>query len=193
MRIKELLQEALLLENNIDSILRGYFFHGGADFSKFSMAMIGRGEGNHLLGKGIYFINDEKIALRYTKYAKSSKQSLYQVKLNADSENFYNSMKKPSYFQEVDYNDIAKELGYETFRDMKYNHSIMRDGRGLVGAVFSRLGAINGAKLLNKNGVYGQYEVIEPGVIEIAVWNPEIIKIVKKWSKEDYIEQYGEN
>lgn len=192
MRIKELLTESLLLESSIDSVLRGYFFHAGADFNKFSLSAIGQGEGNHILGKGIYFINNEKIALKYTKYAKSSKQSIYQVKLNADSENFYNSMKKPSFYQDMDYNEIAKELGYETHRDVKYNHSIMKDGRGLVGAVFARFGAVNGAKLLNKHGVYGQYEIIEPGLVEVAVWNTDIIKIVKKWSKEDYIEQYGE-
>lgn len=158
---------------------RNTFYHVGPDFEKFSLEGFGRGENNHLLGHGMYFINNAYIAKRYAKY--SSKPVLYTVTLNADPEQFYNNRLKPTEQQAARYNLIANELGYKTYGEVPYNHSAMKYGRGLPGAVFEKLGTQKGCDLLVKHGVVGQAEDMGyDNVFEVAVYDLQIIQIRNK-------------
>lgn len=158
---------------------RDTFYHVGPNFEKFSLDGFGRGENNHILGHGMYFINNAYIAKRYAKY--SSDPVLYTVTLNADAEDFYNNRVKPTESQDRRYNMIASELGYKTYQDVPYNHSAMKYGKGLPGAVFEKFGTQKGCELLVKYGVVGQVEDIGyDGIFEVAVYDLRIILIRKK-------------
>lgn len=154
------------------------YYHAGPDFDKFSMIGFGAGENNHLLGHGPYFINSVPIAKGYAKY--STDPVLYTVKFNAPAGAFYNNRNLPTPQQEVAYNKIAKELGFPDFRSVKSNHSIMKYGRGLPGAIFAKLGTQAGQKFLTECGVLGQIEEVDTGVFEVAVYDLSIIQIVNK-------------
>lgn len=158
---------------------REQFFHVGPDFEKFTMQGFGRGENNHLLGQGIYFINNTVIAKRYAKY--STEPVLYTVTLNATPEQFYNSRLKPTPDQADRYNLIANEIGYKTYNDIPYKHSAMKYGRGIPGAVFEKLGVMKGNELLAKHGVVGQVEDLGyDDCYEVAVYDLSIIQIQSK-------------
>lgn len=173
MKIKDILKEDINL-NGIE------WYHCGPDFDNFSTEFLGSGEGNHLLGYGVYFINQINIAKGYAKHVMSGKPFLYTVKLNATSDQIYNNMLRPSEKMSHGMNAIAKQLGYEDYTKVPYRHSAMKYGRGLPGVVFSQLGPKQGAQLLIQNGILGQYEDVGNGVYEIAVWDLSIIKLVDK-------------
>lgn len=154
------------------------YYHVGPDFEQFSMAGFGRGENNHLLGHGIYFINSQHIAKGYAKY--SSEPVLYTVHFNAGADQFYNNRVKPTDAQMERYNAIANEMGYAKLADVPYNHSLMKYGRGLAGAVFEKLGTQQGGQLLAKHGVVGQIEEVDSGIFEVAVYDMSIIQIDSK-------------
>lgn len=155
------------------------FFHVGPDFEKFTMQGFGRGENNHLLGQGIYFINNAFIAKRYAKY--STDPVLYTVTLNASPEQFYNSRLKPTDGQADRYNLIANEIGYKDYDAIPYKHSAMKYGRGIPGAVFEKLGVAKGNELLAKHGVVGQVEDLGyDNCYEVAVYDLSIIQIQSK-------------
>ena len=156
----------------------GEFYHAGPNFEKFSFQGFGMGENNHLLGQGLYFINSAPIATRYAKY--SVEPFLYTVRLNAPAGAFLNNRNVPTPEQEVSYNKIATELGFENFRSVKMNHSIMKYGRGLPGAIFAKMGTMAGAKFLVSVGVVGQIEEVDSGIFEVAVYDPSIIQIIDK-------------
>lgn len=156
----------------------GEFYHAGPNFEKFSLEGFGRGENNHLLGHGLYFINSVPIAKGYAKY--STDPFLYTVRFNAPAGAFYNNRTLPTPEQEVAYNKIATELGFDHYRSVKLNHSNMKYGRGLPGAVFAKMGTQAGGKFLTSCGVVGQIEEVDAGVYEVAVYDPSIIQIIDK-------------
>lgn len=172
-----------LIETEIKpSVLpRTTWYHCGPDFDKFSAAFLGTGENNHLLGHGIYFINVPEIAMRYAKYVKVGKPVLYEVQLqNVVSDDLYCSRNKPSAFQAIELNKLAKMLGYDTYQEVRYRHSIMQYGRGMVGAIFERFGSQKGAQILIEHGIHGQFEDVGDGVFELAMWDVSLLKIVNK-------------
>lgn len=154
------------------------YYHVGPNVEQLSMAGFGTGENNHLLGHGLYFINSIPIVKGYAKY--SIDPHLYTVKLNAPAEAFYNNREYPTPKQTVAYNAIAEELGFPDYRSVRTNHSSMKYGRGLPGAIFAKLGTAAGQKFLIQHGVLGQIEEVNTGIFEVAVYDPSIIKIVGK-------------
>lgn len=176
MRIQRLLET----EFTPSSLPSESFYHVGPDFDQFSTDFLGKGENNHLLGFGCYFINNTNVAKGYAKYV-ARDPVMYEVKLNAPSDRFYCGRNKPTDEQAARYDKIAQALGYENRRAVPYNHSIMKFGRGLPGAVFSRLGAQRGLELLINNGVVGQFEDIGvDNLFEVAVYDTSIINILNK-------------
>lgn len=174
---------AHLLENEIkrSDLPRTLWYHCGPDFDHFSTNFLGTGENNHLLGHGIYLINSPEIAKGYAKYVKTGKPFLYEVELqNVVSEDFYCSRNRPDSFQDRELSKLAKILGLDNYPDVRYRHSIMRYGRGMVGAVFERFGARKGAEILIEHGIHGQFEDVGDGIFEIAVWDTNLLKIVNK-------------
>lgn len=160
------------------------FYHCGPNFDQFSTDFLGRGENNHILGHGIYFINSEHTALGYAKYlAGGVVPVLYQVKINGNNDTLYCSRNRPSDKQQVSLDNIAKALGYETSQDVPYRHSTMQYGRGLPGAVFAKLGTKAGLKLLIENGIHGQFEDVGNGLFEVAVYDTRIVQIMNKVEK----------
>jgi hypothetical protein len=181
MKIKELF-ESKLSNINLSNMT---WFHGGGDFNKFSLDSIGVGENNHLLGRGIYFINNKNIAERYTKYAKTSKSALYEVNLNITG-HIYNYRERMDVETERAFDMIATELGLRNHRDLYDIRGVsnMRDGVGLIGGVFFLCGSTKKAiNMLKKYKIQGCYENVDAGVYEIAIFDESVIKIVKK----DYV------
>lgn len=158
------------------------WYHCGPEFEQFSTAFLGSGENNHLLGHGIYFINNSVIAQRYAKYVKSGKPVLYEVQLKgASNSDFYCSRNRPPEQQAQALNKIAKLLGYDDYRSVKYSHSAMKHGRGMVGAVFARFGSQKGAQVLIEHGICGQFEDIGyDGLFELAVWDMSMLQVISK-------------
>jgi hypothetical protein len=107
-------------------------------------------------------------------------------------ENVYNYRNKIPVLQRLMLDEIARELGFPDEKSMQYNHSAMRYGKGLPGAVFAKLGTQKGAELLMKYDIFGQYEDVGNGVVEISVWDTSKIKIITKMSVKNYIDNHGE-
>ncbi len=156
----------------------GPYYHCGPKFEKFSLAFMGMGENNHLLGYGIYFINNTHIAKGYAKYVgENAEPTLYEVTLRANPEDFYCNARKATDAQVERYNKLANELGYQNWNDVPFRHSIMRYGRGLPGVVFEKYGPHKGCEVLRNHGILGQFEEVDSGIFEIAVYDTSIIQI----------------
>ena len=171
MKAAEFIKESL--DTNVE------FYHTGPDFDSFSHNFLGQGENQHLLGFGIYFINSKFIAEKYKEYV-SDTPTLYTVKLNQLDGTFYNNRLAPTPAQESLYNLIAAEFGYKDFYDIPLKHSPMKFGRGLPGFVFSQLGITKGRDFLVRHKIYGQYEEVDSGLYEVAVYNLDCVKILSK-------------
>jgi len=73
-------------------------WHGSpADFDKFSLKFMGTGEGNQTFGRGLYFAQARQVAEEYRKnltskygFDEGKGGKLYQVKINADPNDFVN-------------------------------------------------------------------------------------------------------
>lgn len=174
MKLEQLFEQALTESFNPHD----EYYHVGPNFDKFDFVRFGGGENNHLLGHGMYFINSQYTAKGYAKY--SEDPVMYTVKFNANPLAFYNNRVAATPEQQEAYNKIANALGAKTYRDLKYNHSAMKYGRGLPGAVFEAKGSKAGRELLIQAGVLGQIEEVDGGVFEVAVYDLSIIQIIKK-------------
>lgn len=175
MRVKELLNES--------SKLPTIWYHGGAAFEKFSTRNIGRGENNHILGKGIYFINDKETATRYMKYAPTSSRAVYTVEIRF-SGLVFDSLGGNLTHQHRDALDgAARDLGLNDRSELLNhpNRSNMRDGRGYIGGIFTHSGNTNRAlSILQKNRIQGSYERIHGNIIELAVFDADVISVKEK-------------
>ena len=174
MKIEQLFEQTLCESFNPHD----EYYHVGPNFEQFSFVRFGGGENNHLLGHGMYFINNRHIAQGYAKY--SHDPVMYTVKFNAGPAAFYNNRVAPTPEQQEARDKLANVLGARTTRELKMNHSAMKYGRGLPGAVFEAKGSEEGRKLLVQAGILGQIEEVDAGVFEVAVYDLSIIQIIKK-------------
>ena len=179
MKITQLLTEQ-------SEFVLGPYYHCGPKFEKFDLAFMGRGENNHLLGHGIYFINNTYIAKGYAKYVQTGDAVLYEVNLRATPEDFYCNARKATESQVERYNQLAKELGYATWNDVPFRHSVMKYGRGLPGVVFERFGPHRGCEILRNHSILGQFEEVDDGVFEVAVYDTSIIQITNTTSVDSH-------
>jgi len=175
MKIRELFE-------NEESMLRGLtWYHGGGDLTKFDMRFIGSGENNHILGRGIYFINDRAHAEMYTRYAKTAEKYIYEVQLRITG-HAYDAIVKMDDGTRSAFEYIARELGLSSASELydTPGHSTLKHGRGLIGGLFNIAGDQKAFELLKKYKIQASYEKIEPGLYEIAVFDPSIIVIKNK-------------
>jgi len=153
-------------------------YHCGPQITNFSTDHIGGGEGNQILGPGIYFATDKSVAKMYCKYA--DKPYLHEVIL--DTTNFYNPIQgTPHLYPALD--KIAVELGYRDRNDMYEKVrgvSTLRDGRGFIGTLVRAVGNQKARDMFVENGVQGASEVIdhESNTTEFAVFDPTVIRRV---------------
>lgn len=159
------------------------FYHGGRVFDKFSLDHVGSGENNHLLGRGIYFINNRLIANNYRKYvgAPNYDTALYEVRLKFTGM-VYESRRKPTPEEIRAWDSIAVELGLNDRFDLQkvQGVNIMKHGRGYVGEVAKLAGERKAFDLFQKHGIQGQVEDVGGGEWEVAVFDPSIIEMVDR-------------
>ena len=169
--------------NESESAMIMTAFHCGSNFTQFSTDHSGTGEGMRVLGPGIYFVTDENIAKMYCKYSKTSNAGLYEAEI--DTTNFYcyghswhrNAKQSKLIGEKVD--EIAKENGYENaFAIRGVSDSLM--GKHPIGGIVKILGWQNAIKALVSKGVQGALEFIQPGVVEMAVFDASVIKMKNK-------------
>jgi hypothetical protein len=153
-------------------------YHCGPQISNFSIDHIGGGEGNQILGPGIYFASAKDIAKLYCKYAEEP--YLHEVLL--DTANFYNPIQgTPHLYPALD--KLAVELGYRD-RDDMYERvrgvSTLRHGRGNIGSLVKAVGNKKALDLLVKHGIQGALEIIDHtnGTTEFSVFDPTVIRKV---------------
>lgn len=106
-------------------------YHGSPHtFDRFDMSKIGTGQGNQKYGHGLYFAENEGVAKGYRDelsglLSKSDTGSMYQVRIDADPETFFNydSIDRNKSFNEQP-NEIKKLL--EPFIETSFNDNIER-------------------------------------------------------------------
>lgn len=156
-------------------------YHCGSKFENFSTDFSGTGEGNRLLGPGIYFATEEQIALLYSKYAKGDAY-LYEAEI--DTTNFYcfgylwnrNAAQSEIVAKRID--EIGEKLGIDTQRQVGFY--AMEKGRPPIGNLVHKLGWQKALQVLVQNNVQGAMENIAAGGMEMTVFDPSIIRLKNK-------------
>lgn len=158
-------------------------FHCGSNFTQFSTDHSGSGEGMRVLGPGIYFVTDEKLARMYCKYSQTPTSGLYEAEI--DTTNFYcyghswhrNANQSKLVSDRID--EIAKTHGFESATAIR-GISDGKMGKPPIGGIVKLLGWQEALKVLVSNGVQGALEFIQPGVVEMAVFDTSVIKMINK-------------
>jgi len=177
------MQFNMWLKINESSAMKIPAFHCGSNFAQFSTDHSGSGEGMRTLGPGIYFVTDENIAKMYCKYSKTATSGLYEAEI--DTTNFYcygyswnrNPNQSKQISERID--EIAKEHGYESAMEIK-GVSDGQMGTPPIGGIVKLLGWQSALNALVSKGVQGALEFIQPGVIEMAVFDTSVIKVTNK-------------
>jgi hypothetical protein len=158
-------------------------FHCGSNFTQFSTDHSGSGEGMRVLGPGIYFVTDENLAKMYCKYSRTSTSGLYEAEI--DTTNFYcygqswhrNANQSKLVSDRID--EIAKKHGFESATAVR-GISDGKMGKPPIGGIVKLLGWQEAIKTLVSNGIQGALEFVQPGVIEMAVFDTSTIKMKNK-------------
>ena len=173
MRLKDILFEA----ETPSGVITAY--HGGTGFDGgFNMDFSGSGEGYRMLGPGMYFITSEFMAQTYAKKYAKRNPTVYTCKLRMD--NIYNNRNVPSPQMEQSMNNIARELGYQTFTEVPRQYDELKNGRGFIGSVVKLVGHTKARALFVKHGINGAAENLDTDIWEICIFNPSCIQIVDR-------------
>ena len=162
----------IINENNVFDGSETIAYHCGRDIGSglFSLSFIGSGEGYHSppLGPGIYFATNENIARMYCKYVKNP--VFYEVSIPTSG--LYNSSwGTPKNLRDNVYELFNRESEARKWRDRKTNPILQ---------LVDMMGADHAIKSLINAGINGAWEDLPAGGKEIAVFNPSIIKIIRK-------------
>jgi len=155
-------------------------YHCGSKFDKFSTEFSGTGEGNRLLGPGIYFATEPSIATMYSKYAKGE---AYLYEAQVDTTNFYcfgylwNRNAHQSQIVHDRVEKVAADLGIDTTKQVGFY--AMEKGRPPIGNLVHKLGWQKALKVLVENGVQGAMENIGHGM-ELTIFDPSVIQLTSK-------------
>lgn len=168
-------------ESDIPTSVNTTAYHvGSATPDKpFSFDHLGSGEGNLILGPGIYFSSNPQVALLYAKHA--TKPYMHTVKLDASG--YYDpSRGTPKHLREALLSLIQGMVkdGVVTrrFADRGPSSS-MKYGKGSIGVVVEALGKVKALKAFHDIGITGAVELTPDGETEYAVYDLNTIKVVE--------------
>lgn len=150
-------------------------YHGGGNFDFPDIKFLGSGENNHVLGPGIYFATNPRIAKRYMSY--SSDPRFYQCTI--DMSRIYDPVKGlPEEMRGIG-DRMAESLGM-AFDDLPRAVSL-KYGKWPVGPFVQHLGVDKALELFRKFDLNGLYENL-PGNngMEIAVYDTAVVSNFKK-------------
>ena len=171
---------AKLTKSSSSGIITAY--HGGSKLSgdKFSLDHIGSGEGIGVLGPGVYFMDRERGAKSYLKYARGPAY-LYTVEL--DTSDFYNlTTGLPERFRgpvsalinQVKESGIARLNHYGDIAGV----SLFDHGKYPIGELVKTFGRSEGREKLLSIGIKGLIEILPGGQQELCAFDMSTIKMV---------------
>ena len=142
----------------------------------FSTSYIGTGEGNAILGPGIYFSDNKNVALLYAK--RFDNPFLHEVELSTDG--FYNPITgQPLYLRELLLKEEEKLANKKGLQHLPYGISLIH-GSGRIGNIVREVGPKNALNIFSHIGLRGCYEKIAGGTaLEFAVFDLQSIKLIK--------------
>jgi hypothetical protein len=173
--IDEYLKKCLALSGTIEAWHCGRDLVGGV----FSLDYLRTGEGINYLGPGIYFIDNEELALRYAKYV--DKAFIYKCSFPVDG--LYDSNRgEPLHLREKMMelsHKLAKDFG---LKDWTYVNptSSFDYGKHTIGFLHQKFGRDKAIAVLKEIGINGAYEILGGGVAEYCIFDTNIISVVEK-------------
>ena len=132
----------------------------------FNFDSIGSGEGNLILGPGVYFATDKSIAERYCKYRDGA--VVYRAEI--PMEGIYNPTNGLPANLRFSILPIVKRIEEETGKDPYRGVQPLTHGKGAIGAIVKHYGIEEGREILVRAGVKGAIETLPSGIKEIALY-----------------------
>lgn len=174
------IEDLYLTESMARTLSNKVWYHNGPDFDRFDIRFIGGGEGNQVLGPGIYLLSHPLPVDPNNPYTAHQKYR-YECTLSFQNGLVYSADERMTPDVANAFQMIAEELGYSSYDNLyDVRKSAMKHGRGLVGSVVAEVGNQRALQLFNKYRIYAHYEMLEVDEYEIAVFNTDIITIDSK-------------
>lgn len=157
-------------------------YHGGGNFDTLTMDHIGKGENNHFLGPGVYFATDPNTAKSYMQYSKDPR--FYECEI--DMSGIYDPVKGlPQHMRGIG-DRMAQSIGFDSIDHMPTkNANSLQYGKWPIGPLVQHLGTKQAHALFKEFGLHGMLEPLASGGLEIAVYNPDIIRHLKQTTPPD--------
>ena len=133
----------------------------------FDFKYLGSGEGNIILGPGLYFSTNKSIAQGYCKYKENS--ILYKAEFPMSG--IYNPTTGQPEELRNSLISIINEIEKETKRDPYQGVKPLTHGKGSIGAVTKYYGPERAREVLLEVGVFGAVEELPCGDLEIALFD----------------------
>ena len=145
---------------------------------RFTSEFMGGGEGNLLLGPGVYFSTDLKTSLIYAKYARPA----YLHTVTLDTKGYYDpTWGTPKPLREALSSCIQALVGGgvipQGFAD-RGSSSDLKYGRGYIGVLHEALGAKKALRAFRDLGITGTLEKLSDST-EYAVFDMSTIRLIE--------------
>lgn len=168
----KVLKEIYLKETNVLAGSSIIAYHCGQDIGSglFSLNFMGSGEGYNRppLGPGVYFATNENVGRLYCKYVKNP--FFYEVSIPTGG--LYNqTWGTPENLRDIVIDLFKRESEERNWRDR---------GTSAILQLVDMMGAEQAARALVGAGINGAWTNLPAGGKEIAVFDPSIIKIIRK-------------
>lgn len=159
-------------------------YHGGSKLrgDSFSLDNIGSGEGIGILGPGVYFTDNERLAKAYLKYARGPAY-LYTAEL--DMTDFYNpTTGLPERFRGPVSSLIKNIIEDGSARVNSFGNiagvSLFDHGKYPIGELVKTFGRSAGREKLLSIGIKGLYDVLPGGQLELCAFDMSTINVIKE-------------
>jgi len=131
---------------------------------------LGSGEGNRILGPGLYASTEPGVSKLYNKYGSKT----YEADINLNE--FYDPIQGSPNLKDKMLR-VLKDAGltYEDAISMRGIQSL-RHGSGLIGAVVKTVGPEKARHLFIRHGIKGAKEKLPSGAWEIAIYDSSVLK-----------------
>lgn len=131
--------------------------------AQLSVEHAGKGEGNNILGSGVYFSTLKDFALAYAKYTTTPVLTTATI----DTSGLYDPIWGVP--------ENLREKVVKLAAGLPRNYQTLKYGQGSIGDIFKAHGPKKGRELLAIVGVTGAYERLPSGYVEIAVYDLSIL------------------